>query len=104
MTYKLFIDDERNPVTDDWVMARSSADAISIVTNMGMPNEIAFDHDLGGQDTSRVFIKWLIAYIIDNEQYFPADFKFSVHSQNPIGVDWIKHTMTKLVWMFRMPS
>ncbi len=104
MTYKLFIDDERHPVTNDWVVARSSFDAIAHVTEHGIPNEIAFDHDLGGQDTTRNFIKWLIDHIIDNDLHFPADFKFSVHSQNPIGADWIKHTMTELVWMFKVPK
>lgn len=103
MTYKLFIDDERNPVTNDWVIARSSFDAIATVQERGMPVEIAFDHDLGGQDTSRVFIKWLLDYILDNDTEFPHDFKFSVHSQNPIGADWIKHTMAGMVFMFKVP-
>lgn len=104
MTYKLFIDDERHPIVSDWVVARSSAEAIDIVTQRGMPQEIAFDHDLGGQDTSRNFIKWLIDYMIDGDHHFPADFKFSVHSQNPIGADWIRHTMAELVWMFKVPQ
>ena len=31
MTYKLFIDDLRDPVTNDWKVARSSAEAKDIV-------------------------------------------------------------------------
>lgn len=103
MTYKLFIDDERNPVTNDWVIARSSFEAIAAVTERGLPVEIAFDHDLGGVDTSRVFIKWLVDYLIDNEAEFAPDFTFSVHSQNPIGADWIRHYMDGLVFMFKVP-
>jgi hypothetical protein len=50
MAYKLFIDDERFPVTDDWVIVRSSKEAIDHVLAHGMPSEISFDHDLGGND------------------------------------------------------
>ena len=47
MSYKLFIDDLRDPVTSDWKVARSSVEAKDIVVEFGIPNEIAFDHDLG---------------------------------------------------------
>ena len=33
MTYKLFIDDERFPVTDDWVIVRSSEEASKYVVD-----------------------------------------------------------------------
>ena len=41
MTYKLFIDDERYPVTPDWFIARNSYDAIYAVKEYGLPSEIA---------------------------------------------------------------
>ena len=54
MSYKLFIDDLRDPVTNDWKVARSSAEAKDIVVEFGIPNEIAFDHDLGGLSVDRL--------------------------------------------------
>lgn len=96
MGYKMFIDDERFPVTDDWVIVRSSAEAIDYVQQHGMPQEISFDHDLGGDDTSRVFIKWLIDAFCRQAVSFPVGFTFSVHSQNPIGAEWINSTINSL--------
>ena len=91
--YKMFIDDERYPITPDWFIARNSYDAIYAVKNYGFPNEIAFDHDLGGQDTSMVFLVWLSNYMLDNGLEFPKDFEYSIHSQNPIGAKNIEMFM-----------
>ena len=95
--YKMFIDDERYPITPDWFIARNSYDAIYAVKNYGFPNEIAFDHDLGGQDTSMVFVKWLTDYMLDNDIKFPKGFIFSVHSMNPIGAEKIKNYMNNFI-------
>lgn len=100
MKYKLFIDDERYPTTPDWFVARSSYDAIYAVTNYGMPTEIAFDHDLGGDDTAMVFIKWLEGKLLDGEILIPELFSFSVHSQNPIGSRNISNAMDNLIKYF----
>jgi len=94
---KLFIDDERNPVTNDWIIARSSFDASRIVTIHGIPEEIAFDHDLGGADTTKKFLFWLNEFMLDHNEKFPKDFKFSVHSQNPVGAKFINDYMTSLI-------
>lgn len=94
---KLFIDDERFPITDDWAIARSSDEAILYIMVFGIPNEIAFDHDLGGDDTSRIFINKLSNYMLDTGAKFPKGFIYNIHSQNPIGVNWIKSTMDKLI-------
>lgn len=85
MTYKLFIDDERHPVTDDWKIARSSQEAIDMLQIWGIPQEIAFDHDLGGDDTSMSYLRALVDYLEVTEQKFPKNFKYSIHSQNPVG-------------------
>jgi hypothetical protein len=84
MTYKLFIDDERYPPNDGgtWVISRTSQEAIAAVLSLGMPAFISFDHDLGGEDTSMVFVNWLIDYMLDNHK---DQFDFYVHSQNPVG-------------------
>ena len=81
---KLFIDDERFPVTNDFVIVRNSADAIAYVEKFGCPNFISFDHDLGGDDTAMVFVKWLIEKDLD-DNVIPSDFGYYIHSQNPIG-------------------
>lgn len=101
MTYRLFIDDERFPVTeDDWVIARSSEEAIDCVLTMGFPVHIAFDHDLGGDDTSMKFINWLIDYLLDTKQRLRPDFSFSVHSQNPVGAENIRQLMNAVIKEF----
>ena len=100
MAYKLFIDDERFPVTNDWVIVRSSKEAIDRVLAHGMPSEISFDHDLGGNDTSRVFIVWMVDALLDEQIAIPEGFGFHVHSQNPVGAEWIWHTMQGILREF----
>ena len=80
MTYKLFIDDERNSPDNSWVVVRSSNQAIDYIKNNGWPEFISFDHDLGGDDTTIVFLKKLIN-IWDNNK-IP---EYRVHSANPVG-------------------
>ena len=101
MTYKMFLDDERFPPDDgaEWVIVRSSQEAIDAVETYGLPKFISFDHDLGGTDTSRRFIFWLQDYMMDNGFTFTGrDFDFYVHSQNPIGASWIRGTMSAMIY------
>ena len=100
---KMFIDDERFPPNDgeSWVICRTSSEAIEWVKQNGIPDYISFDHDLGGEDTSRVFIKWLTDELIDGRLEFTKAFAISVHSQNPIGAKWIRETMDGLIKYFR---
>jgi hypothetical protein len=95
MSYSLFIDDLRYPIEDRWVIVRSSQEAIDYVIANGPPAEISFDHDLGGDDTSMQFIKWLIEYTIDSDIEFPK--QFFVHSANPVGAENIKHLMNNFI-------
>lgn len=90
MTYTLFIDDERDPIDTNCIVARSSLEAIEIICVYGMPNVIHFDHDLGGEDTSMKFIKWLEDALLDEKYSLPSNFTIHVHSQNPIGAENIK--------------
>ena len=98
---KLFIDDERHPSDENYEIVRSSAEAIAWTILNGIPERISFDHDLGGEDTSRVFINWLTDQLIEGRLSFPENFKFSVHSQNPIGAQWIFGTMNQLISHFK---
>lgn len=100
MTYRLFIDDVRDPPNDggEWIIARSTHDAKVVIHKHGIPSFISFDHDLGGNDTSMEFIKWLIdAYICApllndcvRKYKFP---EYTVHSQNPVGAENIRGLM-----------
>lgn len=88
---KLFIDDERFPPDDGWVIARTSSEAISRLQFYKMsclnstirPEVVSFDHDLGGDDTTRPVVLW----IIENE-FFPL--RATVHSMNTVGREWIE--------------
>ena len=101
MTYKLFIDDERFPVDDSWIIVRSSAEAIQVVKDLGMPSFISFDHDLGGDDISINFITWLANYLCYSTDDFPKDFDYYVHSQNPVGKQNIEGWMQSIIKHFK---
>lgn len=98
MQYTLFIDDERIPAQNEAgniiVIARSSYAAIKIVQELGMPSKICFDHDLGEDDTSIIFINWLIEYVIDIDHR--QQIVYDVHSQNPIGEKNIRSKIDQL--------
>ena len=101
MSYKLFIDDLRFPVTDDWVVARQSGDAINIVQQNGFPQEISFDHDLGYDDTSIRFLNWIAEALMDGKLTIPENFTYSVHSQNPVGAKNIHTYMQCILKAFK---
>lgn len=102
-SWEMFIDDERFPgkdVSESVVIVRSSQEAIDFCTAVkSLPNNIMFDHDLGGDDTSIRFIRWMIDELYRDEPKYKlrTDFKFSVHSQNPVGAKNIKSLMDQLI-------
>lgn len=79
---RLFIDDERNPPSNDYVVLRSSQEAIDYIKTNGWPTFISFDHDLGGDDTTMVFLYRLVNEVWDGKTN-PPDYQ--VHSANPVG-------------------
>ncbi len=92
--YRLFLDDERHPVdTERYFVARSSKEAIALLYARGMPIEICFDHDLGGEDTAMLYARTMCAYLQDNGLKFPAEFSYTIHSQNPVGRERIASFM-----------
>lgn len=94
MTYKLFLDDERDPSYKDYdaVVARNYDEFVEFITHE-TPNYISFDHDLGKSKTGYDAAKWLIEYDLDND-ILDRDFTFYVHSQNPIGKKNIESILT----------
>jgi hypothetical protein len=95
MSWNLFIDDERDPADPGhWIVCRSSASAITQCLIQGeFPAEIAFDHDLGGDDTSMRFIRWMIDIHYDGDMHMTVPIVYTVHSQNPIGAANIRSLM-----------
>lgn len=99
--WKLFVDDIRDPVDESWEVARSSSQAIQFIKIWGMPSEIAFDHDLGGDDTSMRIIGFISEELCSSRIKLPSGFKYSIHSVNPVGrynikmyMDWLLQNYT----------
>lgn len=85
--WRLWLDDQSaDPTTplrhppEGFVSAVSSADAIRLTIERGVPAFISFDHDLGDGDDAMVFLSWLIEHHYDDR--IPD---YDVHSANPIG-------------------
>lgn len=111
---KLFLDDIRNPKDcanglvpshlnklfweNDWNIVRSYDQFAKWIVSNGLPDFIAFDHDLadvhytmdfsknkdnqGTERTGYDCAKWLGDYCIQNQSMLPD---YVVHSQNPVG-------------------
>lgn len=107
MTYNLFIDDERDPIdikwgtwedqtlyrNEEWVIARNWFEVLELVVSFGFPKLISFDHDLGsGEKTGYEIAQELCEMVLDGVQ-MPSDFKFRIHSKNPVGSENIQHYM-----------
>jgi len=82
---RLWLDDIRNPQnnTGEWVICRSSVEAIKFVAENELPFQMSLDHDLGENDTAMIFVHWLIEHCIDLDVDLPY---YCVHSANPVGV------------------
>jgi hypothetical protein len=89
---KLWVDDLR-PAPEGWRWAKSSEEAIrylSIYAWFGVTiTEVSFDHDLGGDDTSRKVVLWMC----ENDYPWPRICR--VHSANPPGVEWLEGMITR---------
>lgn len=78
---QLWIDDIR-PCPDGRLWAKTSAEAIATLAYKVIA-KVSFDHDLGGDDTSRRVVLWLC----EHEDRWPTTVR--VHSANPVGVEWL---------------
>lgn len=79
----LWIDDLRTP-PEGYLWVKTSQEAIDAISSHPEAYEhISFDHDLGGDDTSRKVVLWMC----ENEGHWPKS--ASVHSMNPIGREWL---------------
>jgi hypothetical protein len=78
MSWKLWLDDER-PAPVGYLHAKSTDQALAMVVELGAPEFMSLDHDLGGNDTAMVFVRKL-------SEILNAPPKYQVHSANPVGV------------------
>lgn len=78
---KLWIDDER-PAPEGWDWAKNSQQAIDLLDHYGYA-EVSFDHDLGGDDTTRKVVLWMCEML-----EWPAICR--VHTANPVGRQWLE--------------
>lgn len=90
MTWKLYLDDIRAPKDPTYIISRTVKDAQNLVLTCGVPAFISFDHDLGTDKEGNLlptgydFAKWLVEMDMDGIITIPPDFKFTVHSANPV--------------------
>lgn len=96
MMQKLFVDDLRVSCGDDWIVKRNSQEAIDYIRNNGLPDVITFDHDLGGDDTSMKIVHAITDMCLDKIITFTPEFRFFVHSDNPVGAKNIELAMRSL--------
>ncbi len=94
---RLYIDDIRTPKSEFDKITRSSEETIEFMIRNGCPNYISFDHDLGGEDTSMVIVKWMIEMDLDFEDWIPLEFDWNVHSANPVGAANINGYLTSYI-------
>lgn len=100
----LYVDDIRNPVTDrDWHVVRTVDQAVNFILHYGLPSYISFDHDLGPdpEPTGFDLAKWIVDASLDNRIVIPDDFKFNVHSANPVGRRNIESLLTGYLEYYR---
>jgi hypothetical protein len=111
MGYNLFLDDYRQPqdafkytrneifLTEKWIVVKNYHNFCKVITKMGLPDMIAFDHDLSdahyqyqtgqidynsmNEKTGYHCAKWLIEFIeAGTDKRMP---KYLCHSMNPVG-------------------
>jgi hypothetical protein len=107
-SWKLFLDDERDPVDNTWVICRSIYDVINELCLRGFPDFVSFDHDLGLNQEDSTYdntgirtAHYLIDQVLDGRFTLPDNFDWYVHSQNPIGAENINGLLTNFVNTFK---
>jgi len=83
--YKLYLDDVRTPPDAAWKVVRSFTDAIFLISRLGCPDFISFDHDLGEGKDGYDLAKWIVEKDLDAPGFIPKNFGYFVHSANIVG-------------------
>jgi len=104
MTYRLYLDDVREP---PWahchtVVARNAAKFRAALLEYGCPELISFDHDLGSnQPTGLDCAKMLAKKVLDKQIELPNGFVYTVHSMNHVGRDNIEGFMATFLKLYK---
>lgn len=98
----LWLDDIRNPFTGDWLMeyvpkfaygkgeviwVKNYNEFVDWINTNGLPDIIAFDHDLAENKSGYDCAKWLVEYCLDNKLKLP---NWIIQSANPVGKENIE--------------
>lgn len=100
---KLWVDDVRQPPSDEWIWAKTTMGAIGVIANYhrNMSDNtiiIDLDHDAddyahgGGGDYINI-LKWLEWNKVVDTSYF-----FRIHTQNPVGYQNMKAIIEHNGW------
>lgn len=122
MSYKLFLDDERNPYKVNWVemplgpweIARNYEQFVAMIAKKGIPSFVSFDHDLADEhyrasmyNPDRHYSNYYTdgtfkektgrdcaKWLVEHclEHDIPIP-EYQVHSMNPIGQENIRSIM-----------
>jgi hypothetical protein len=122
---KIFIDDERDPSENDKfdVIIRNSSDALylfntfiksqnpiiktlwksyfDLIGDFEKISYISFDHDLGQDSENGLSIAKSLVDVDIDFNILADDFKFYVHSQNPVGKENIEKYLSQYLLMKR---
>lgn len=103
---KIYLDDVRTPIDDEWVVARNHDEFVNIIQKLGLGNieEISLDHDLGESAIAEYYAnakpnntlnydnilektgmdscKFLVDESVETNTPLPQVY---VHSSNPVG-------------------
>ena len=104
---KLFIDDIRYPFNigvdcTDFMIARNPFVAKQLIEQY-KPQYICFDHDLGIDDNGNLYetgydiAKWLVEKDLDDSTFITSQFKYLVHSANPVGKNNIESLLNNYI-------
>lgn len=87
----IFVDDIRTTTNKKWINARTPDEAIKLIDTAVENKEeihISFDHDLGGELTSRSIVNYMLYNGI-------TPTTANVHSANPVGAQWLETALNR---------
>lgn len=79
----------------EYINAKNLDEVFVLIKQLGCPNYISFDHDLGENElTGYDLAKYIVERDLDeNGKFIPDNFGFTVHSANPIGKKNIEYLL-----------
>lgn len=82
---KVFLDDQRPPYDDSWVVVRTPEEFYAVVNGPNPIDSISFDHDIGDHETGMDLARWFIDQVMDHPDKFNSIELLKIHSANPVG-------------------